>query len=216
MKICKGDFAARRRKMGEEARVVRELSEAADAEMKAGKHPLDVLRDMGFELSIENIPGKPPGVGLMNDAAMPMGVQAWGAAFTVEHGEAILVRLMADDFGSDASPESDLLMVEYQREVLRHAEIPTKQKLPTLAYLALSLASEAGEVAGVIEEELHNHGVDGGDGEALRDRLVDELGDALWGVTAMAGALGVTLGEVALSNMAKLALRRKEKADGTR
>lgn len=66
---------------------------------------------------------------------------------------------------------------------------------------AAGLAEEAGEVLGLVRKHVYmQHDLD-------RDRLVKELGDALWCLSAVAGAVGVTLDEVAQSNVAKLRAR---------
>lgn len=66
---------------------------------------------------------------------------------------------------------------------------------------AAGLAEEAGEVLGHVRKHVYmSHELD-------RERIVKELGDALWCIAAVAGAAGVTLGEVAESNLAKLRAR---------
>ena len=63
------------------------------------------------------------------------------------------------------------------------------------------LAEEAGEALGLVRKHVFmNHALD-------TSRLVTELGDALWCLTAAAGALGVSLEEVAAANIAKLRKR---------
>ncbi|HEU5173855.1 MAG TPA: nucleoside triphosphate pyrophosphohydrolase family protein [Gemmatimonadaceae bacterium] len=66
---------------------------------------------------------------------------------------------------------------------------------------AAGLSEEAGEVLGLVRKHVYmNHALD-------RDRLTKELGDALWCLAGVAGALGVTLEDVAQSNLAKLRAR---------
>ena len=74
-------------------------------------------------------------------------------------------------------------------------------------YPALGLASEAGEVAGKIKKVLRDHGGDFADAplEAIRD----ELGDVLWYVAVLAGGLGLSLDEIAATNLSKLASRKE-------
>lgn len=70
-----------------------------------------------------------------------------------------------------------------------------------LADAAAGLAEEAGEVLGLVRKHLYmRHDLD-------RERLTKELGDALWCLSAVAGAVGVTLDEVAESNLSKLRAR---------
>jgi len=70
---------------------------------------------------------------------------------------------------------------------------------------AAGLAEEAGEVLGLVRKHAFMaHALD-------RARVTTELGDALWCLTAAAGAIGVSLEEVARANIAKL---RKRYPDG--
>lgn len=74
-------------------------------------------------------------------------------------------------------------------------------------YASLGLASEAGEVAGKIKKYIR------GDYESInviRDKIIDELGDVLWYVTALANELDSSLEEIQEKNAAKL-LARLEK-----
>lgn len=76
----------------------------------------------------------------------------------------------------------------------------------TLAYHALGLTGEAGEVADKIKKAYRdNGGAVTGDG---RIALAFELGDALWYLTALADDLGFTLSEIMDLNIAKLTDRR--------
>ena len=69
---------------------------------------------------------------------------------------------------------------------------------------AAGLAEEVGEILGQVRKHrFQQRAVD-------RDRLVAELGDALWCLAAVAGTLGVTLDEVAERNLAKLRSRYPE------
>lgn len=89
---------------------------------------------------------------------------------------------------------------EYQRSAARTRNAALDQR-DLLADAAAGLAEEAGEVLGLVRKHLYmKHDLD-------RARLVGELGDALWCLSAVAGAVGVTLGEVAESNLAKLRYR---------
>lgn len=70
-----------------------------------------------------------------------------------------------------------------------------------LAKGALGLASESGELAGLVEKHLHQgHSLD-------RERMKRELGDALWYLAYLASALELSLEEVAETNIVKLAAR---------
>lgn len=68
-------------------------------------------------------------------------------------------------------------------------------------HAALGLASEAGEIAGVVQKWVgQGHGLD-------RDAIIDELGDALWFAAKLARMLDVPLSRVMLANVAKLEAR---------
>lgn len=88
---------------------------------------------------------------------------------------------------------------EYTAAVMRTA--PPTHAPGLLANLALGVAGEAGEVADLIKKQIfHDHDPD-------PDRLIEELGDVLWYVTALAYTLNVPLEEVARRNAAKLKAR---------
>lgn len=70
-----------------------------------------------------------------------------------------------------------------------------------LVNFGLGVAGEAGEVADLIKKQVfHHHDSD-------PDRLIEELGDVLWYVTALALTLGVPLEDVAQRNLTKLIRR---------
>lgn len=71
-------------------------------------------------------------------------------------------------------------------------------------YNALNLASEAGEVAGVIAKAIRK------DTEVPESKVIDELGDVLWSVSVLAYELGYTLEDVAQHNIDKLQTRKEQ------
>jgi NTP pyrophosphatase (non-canonical NTP hydrolase) len=73
-----------------------------------------------------------------------------------------------------------------------------------IEYFALGLASEAGEIAGLISKSLRDT-----DGDFNSDTLVKELGDVLWFVAQIASFAGTSLSTVAEMNLAKLASRKQ-------
>ena len=77
-----------------------------------------------------------------------------------------------------------------------------------LMYPVLGLASEAGEVAGKLKKIFRDHG--GHVDELQRNRLIDELSDVLWYVTACVDDLDFTLEELAKYNAAKLSERMQK------
>ena len=70
-------------------------------------------------------------------------------------------------------------------------------------YAMLNLGAEAGEVLG-LEAKLIR---DGGSVEEYRMKLKKELGDVLWHVAAIARDNGMSLDDVAFSNIQKLTSR---------
>ena len=74
-----------------------------------------------------------------------------------------------------------------------------------MAYCALGIAGEAGEVADLVKKRWR----DGVTAE-FHDDLMSELGDVMWYVTAMALLKGWSLEEVMIHNKTKLMARRKE------
>lgn len=66
---------------------------------------------------------------------------------------------------------------------------------------AAGLAEEAGEVLGLVRKHVMQARV------LDRDALAEELGDALWCLAIAASSAGLTLGEVAERNVAKLRAR---------
>jgi NTP pyrophosphatase (non-canonical NTP hydrolase) len=71
-----------------------------------------------------------------------------------------------------------------------------------LLYTVLGLVGEAGEIANKVKKVYRDH--DGELTHAKRADLIDELGDVLWYVAALAGELGTELEPVAKGNLAKL------------
>lgn len=87
---------------------------------------------------------------------------------------------------------------EYQKEAVR-----TKGPNLDLLYFALAVAGEAGEFADLVKKIIYHKRNQADDYE----KLIEELGDVLWGVAAAAEHLGITLDELARRNVDKLALR---------
>lgn len=87
----------------------------------------------------------------------------------------------------------------YQREAKRTMNV----KEDALYYLALGLASEAGEVAGKVKKAIRD--------DRRKDlsherkmQILSELGDVLWYVAVLADYLGMDLSSVATDNILKL------------
>jgi NTP pyrophosphatase (non-canonical NTP hydrolase) len=96
--------------------------------------------------------------------------------------------------------DARMALAEYQAAAARtiNTSLTTDQRLVDAA---AGLAEEAGEVLGVVRKHVFMHH------ELDRARLLTELGDALWCLTAVAGAAGLSLETVAAANLAKLRRR---------
>lgn len=81
---------------------------------------------------------------------------------------------------------------------------PSLSPADRLLDAAAGLAEEAGEVLGIVRKERMQH--------RPRDaaRLREELGDALWCLTITARSAGLTLEEVAATNVEKLEARHPD------
>lgn len=92
---------------------------------------------------------------------------------------------------------------EYQSEASKTALYP--RRLSNLEYPTLGLAGEAGEVANIVKKIQRDHA--GVITDETRGKLLDELGDVLWYISACADELGLTLSQVAEYNVDKLMKR---------
>ncbi len=93
---------------------------------------------------------------------------------------------------------------EYQRLSRRTAEYPRQA---WLAYPALGLAGEAGEVAEHAKKAIRDDG--GHVSDERREAMAKELGDVLWYVAQLATELDLDLDEIAEGNLQKLLSRQQ-------
>ncbi|MGH2835177.1 MAG: nucleoside triphosphate pyrophosphohydrolase family protein [Solirubrobacteraceae bacterium] len=93
---------------------------------------------------------------------------------------------------------------EYQQISRRTAEYPREA---WLAYPALGLAGEAGEVAEHAKKAIRDDG--GSVSEERKRAMSKELGDVLWYVAQIATELGLDLNEIADQNLQKLLSRQQ-------
>jgi NTP pyrophosphatase (non-canonical NTP hydrolase) len=93
---------------------------------------------------------------------------------------------------------------EYQHLSRRTAEYPREA---WLAYPALGLAGEAGEVAEHAKKAIRDDG--GSVSEERKAAMAKELGDVLWYVAQIATELGLDLDAIAEQNLAKLLSRQQ-------
>lgn len=95
-------------------------------------------------------------------------------------------------------------MNEYSAGALATAIYPREN---SIAYLALGLTGEAGEVADKIKKELRDRG--GAFNADSRAAIAMELGDVMWYCAAMARELGYSLNQIAELNLDKLRSRNQ-------
>ncbi len=93
---------------------------------------------------------------------------------------------------------------EYQQLSRRTAEYPREA---WLAYPALGLAGEAGEVAEHAKKAIRDDG--GQVSDERRSAMAKELGDVLWYVAQLASELELELDDVAQGNLDKLISRQR-------
>ena len=93
---------------------------------------------------------------------------------------------------------------EYQSLSRRTAEYP---RTAWLAYPALGLAGEAGEVAEHAKKAIRDDA--GTVSDARRQAMAKELGDVLWYVAQLASELELDLNEIAEGNLEKLLSRQR-------
>jgi len=92
---------------------------------------------------------------------------------------------------------------EYQNLALRTAAIPKDQKEDMLRHAVFGLASEAGEVAGLMQKVYQGRPYD-------IEHMKKELGDCMWMIAEACFALGFTMDDVMELNIAKLKARFPE------
>lgn len=82
-----------------------------------------------------------------------------------------------------------------------------QSELLYVVYVALGLASESGEVAGVIKKAIRdNHGFISPE---TKSKLESELGDCLWYLSQLCEEIGSSLSRVAVANLTKLHNRKQ-------
>jgi NTP pyrophosphatase (non-canonical NTP hydrolase) len=95
-------------------------------------------------------------------------------------------------------------LAEYQKLSRRTAEYPREA---WLAYPALGLSGEAGEVAEHAKKAIRDDG--GQVTDERRAAMAKELGDVLWYVAQLASELELNLDEIAQANLDKLLSRQQ-------
>lgn len=100
--------------------------------------------------------------------------------------------------------EQGFTLNEYQEAARATASYP--EMGDNLLYPALGIAGEAGECADKVKKYWRNKGYYRGKDLTPEERtaLVKEIGDVLWYAAALSSELGITLEEVAKTNVHKL------------
>jgi NTP pyrophosphatase (non-canonical NTP hydrolase) len=94
---------------------------------------------------------------------------------------------------------------EYQKAARKTAIYPNQGH--NIAYPALGLAGESGEVAEKVKKVMRDKG--GVVDEKTREALKKELGDVFWYVAALCDEVGLDMEEVAKHNIEKLQDRQE-------
>jgi len=98
---------------------------------------------------------------------------------------------------------------EYQSGARKTAIYPQDY---LITYPALGLVGEAGEIANKVKKILRDD--NGVCSDQKREQLVEEMGDVLWYLAALASDLDVSLDMIATSNLKKLSDRATRNALG--
>lgn len=94
---------------------------------------------------------------------------------------------------------------EYQKKSRETAIYYNKDK--NYIYPTLGLVGEAGEIAEKIKKVLRDNG--GAVDEKDKVELVKELGDLLWYLSQLSTELGLSLDDIAISNIEKITSRKE-------
>ena len=96
----------------------------------------------------------------------------------------------------------NMTMNDYQQAARRTALYPRHL---AVIYPTIGLAGETGEVAEKVKKTLRDN--NGTFDDERRDAIMRELGDVLWYVANIAADLGLSLDDIASTNLDKLASR---------
>lgn len=95
---------------------------------------------------------------------------------------------------------------EYQKLAMRTCAIPYENTHDKLCHAVFGLASEAGEVAGILQKQYQGHEFD-------VEHMKKELGDCLWMIAEACDSLGFSMDDVMWLNIDKLNARYPEGFD---
>lgn len=99
---------------------------------------------------------------------------------------------------------------EYQTMATPFSHYPGQLTPVGLMYAGVALAGEVGEACDQIKKCWRNE--NGALTEERRTKLRDELGDALWYLSAVANEAGLDLNDIAIANIQKLIKRHPQLA----
>ena len=92
---------------------------------------------------------------------------------------------------------------EYQQLAMRTAAIPETEVKDRIHHGVFGLASEAGEVCGLLQKLYQGHTHDA-------NHMAKELGDCLWMIAEICSAIGIDMDTVMQMNIDKLKARYPE------
>lgn len=98
---------------------------------------------------------------------------------------------------------SPVTINEYQKAAMSTAIYP---KDNDIAYLALAVCGEAGELADKVKKVIRDH--NGEYSPEKKRAIIEEAGDCLWYIANLSAALGYSLTEVCRINIDKIESRR--------
>lgn len=98
---------------------------------------------------------------------------------------------------------------EYQKLAMRTCSIPRDRKEDMARHAIFGLASEAGEVAGIMQKKYQGHEID-------IEHMKKELGDCMWMIAEACEAFDISLDDVMQTNIDKLKKRYPEGFDPER
>ena len=102
---------------------------------------------------------------------------------------------------------SEMTFKEYQNSTHETAIYPSSTEMEAVTYCTLGLASESAEICGKLKKIMR-------DNNSImtperKQAIVAELGDVMWYVSELCTSLGVSMEEVAQSNLEKLKDRQE-------
>lgn len=121
-----------------------------------------------------------------------------GAQASVIEPQKALIKKRLSVIDDELGKRGSMTLAEYQRKADRTLKKQSKRN--AIIDYAFGIVGEAGETVNAVKKFLfHDHD--------NIDEIVDELGDVLWYLSALASTIGVSLDEIAKKNNEKLTIR---------